>query len=124
MTSSDTDLVVRLWEGLWIDGDDATVVELLADPYVRHSTEGTQVHSPAAYARHVCDVTRHIKGTGVIVDHLSHTDDITHTRFTLTGVNLTTGEPVSIGWLGQYRIEDGRVAESWSMRQTDFSWGA
>ena len=124
MTARATDPVIRLWEGLWIDGDDAIAVELLTDPYVRHTTEGTETHSPAAYARHICDVTRHIKGTAVVLDHLSHAGDMTHARFTLTGVNLTTGEPVTIGWLGQYRIEDGRVAESWSMRQTDFSWAS
>lgn len=122
MTSNDTDPVVRLWQGLWIDGDDSAVVELLADPYVRHTTDGVHTHTPADYARHVCHVTRHIKGTGVTVDHLSHVDDITHARFTLTGVELTTGEPVSIGLIAQYRTEAGRLAESWSMRQTDFAW--
>ena len=122
MTTHDNEPVVRLWRHLWIDGDDAAVAGLLADPYVRHTTDGKQVTTPADYARHVCAVTRHIKGTDVIVDHLSKTDDITHARFTLTGVNLTTGEPVSIGWMAQYRSENGRLAESWSMRQTDFAW--
>lgn len=122
MTSHEDDPVVRLWRHLWIDGDDHAVAALLADPYVRHTTDGRQVSSPAEYARHVCTVTRHIKGTDVLVAHLSHAGDITHARFSLAGVNLTTGEPVAIGWLAQYRTENGLLAESWSMRQTDFSW--
>ena len=122
MTIDDNDPVVRLWRRLWIDGDDTAVADLLTDPYVRHTSDGRQVDSPADYAHHVCTVTRHLKGTDVVVDHLSHAGDMTYARFTLEGINLTTGEPVSIGWLAHYRTENGRLAESWSMRQTDFSW--
>lgn len=122
MTIDDNDPVVRLWRGLWIDGDDTAVADLLNDPFVRHTTDGRQVDSPDDYAHHVCTVTRHLKGTDVVVDHLSHAGDMTYARFTLEGINLTTGEPVSIGWLAHYRTENGRLAESWSMRQTDFSW--
>ncbi|MGB1506587.1 MAG: nuclear transport factor 2 family protein [Acidimicrobiales bacterium] len=118
----DNDAVVRLWHRLWIDGDHTAATELLSDPFVRHTVEGRTVDTASAYGLHVCTVTRHLKGTNVVIDHLSHTGDITHIRFTLEGVNLTTGEPISIGWIAQYRSENGRIAEAWTMRQTDFSW--
>lgn len=123
MIIDDNDPVVRLWHQLWIDGDDAAVTDLLTDPYVRHTTDGRQIESPTDYAQHVCTVTRHIKGTEVVVDHLNHAGDMTYVRFTLLGINLTTGKPVSIGWLAHYRTENGQLAESWSMGQTDFAWG-
>lgn len=119
----DSDPVVRLWRHLWVDGDEAAVAELLTDPYTRHLADGTQQATPAEYARHVCTVTRHLRGTEVVFDHLHHADDMTYARFTLVGVNVTTGAPVSIAWLAQYRLEDGRLAESWALRQTDHAWG-
>lgn len=122
MTIDDNDPVVRLWRQLWIDGDDTAITELLTDPFVRHTTEGRKVDTPSAYGHHVCTVTRHLKGTDVVVDHLSHTGDMTHVRFTLEGINLMTGEPISIGWIAHYRTDTGRIAEAWTMRQTDFSW--
>ena len=107
---------------MWVERDEAGVTELLTDPYVRHGADGTHRTSPADYARHVCRITRHLEGTSVVFDHVSHDDTTTHTRFTLHGVDLGTGRRVAIACIGHYRLEDGCVAESWSLRQTDLSW--
>ena len=114
--------VVRLWTLLWVDRDTDGAADLLADPYVRHSADGVHTATPAEYTRQVSQTTRHLKGTAVVFHHLSHDGDLTNARFTLQGVNLNTGDPVAIGWIAQYRIVDGHLAESWSLRQTDFAW--
>ena len=118
----DNDPIVRFWTRLWIDRDEAGVAELLADPYVRHGADGSHTTGPADYARHVCRITRHLEGTSVVFDHVGHDGTTTHARFTLHGIDLGTGRRVAIACLGHYRIEDGHIAESWSLRQTDRSW--
>ena len=45
-----------------------------------------------------------------------------HARFTMRGVNVTTGGTIAIAWIGHYRLVDGKLAESWTMRQSDFAW--
>ena len=57
--------------------------------------------------------------------HIVHACGSAHfprARFTLKGVSVTTGDAICVGWIGQCRVENGRIAESWTMRQTDFAW--
>ncbi len=120
---TDDSVLVRTWRKLWIDADPTGIEELVADPYVRHSCDGSAVTmSPADYGAHIARVTGHLRGTEIDVAYLRQVDDMIHARFTLKGMNLTTGTPVSVAWLGQYRVADGKLAESWTLRETDAAW--
>ena len=118
----DDSILVRTWRKLWIDADPDGIDELIHDPYVRHSCDGDATMRPGEYADHITRITSHLRGTAVDVAHLAEVDDMIYARFTLRGMNLTTGSPVSVAWIGQYRVADGKLAESWTIRQTDAAW--
>ncbi len=114
--------LVRLWDQLWVHGSAEGIKDYVTDPYVRHSAAGTEVMTATDYAANVLSICRHIRGTGVVFDYLDQSDTMIHARFTLHGISVTTGDAFSVGWIGQYRLVDGRIAEAWTLRQTDFSW--
>jgi hypothetical protein len=118
----DENVLTRTWRKLWIDADATGIDALVADPYVRHTCDGTVSMTASEYGGHIARITSHIRGTEVDVDHLAEVGDMIYARFTLKGMNLTTGTPVSVAWLGQYRTVDGKLAESWTLRETDAAW--
>ena len=120
--STDDNVLVRTWRTLWIDADPSGIADLVADPYVRHTCDGDVTMTPAEYGGHIARITSHIRGTDIDIAHLAEVDDMIYARFTLRGMNLTTGTPVSVAWLGQYRTAGGKLAESWTLRQTDAGW--
>lgn len=130
MTATDTDitdphpveLVTRLWNEIWIDGQLELLDEIVADPYVRHTREGTFTATPAEYGRHIESAVRTIKGTEVEIQATATEGDTVFARLRLHGVNLDTGHTVKLTWLTQYRIENGRIAESWTMHQPGLDW--
>ena len=115
-------VLVRAWRRLWIDADATGIDELIADHYIRHTCDGDVTMTPAEYGDHITRITSHLRGTAVDVAHVTEVDDMIFARFTLRGMNLATGTPVSVAWLGQYRTVDGKLAESWTLRQTDAAW--
>lgn len=121
-TPTEESVLIRTWRKLWIDADAAHIDDFVADPYVRHTSDGDVTMTPAEYGSHIARVTSHLRGTAVDVAHLTEIEDMIFARFTLRGMNLTTGTPVSVAWLGQYRTVDGKLAESWTLRQTDAAW--
>ena len=122
MTSANEDLVRRLWHRIWIDGDLDKLSELVTESYTRHTRDGTLEASPSAYARQIESAVRTIKGTEVVVDHIASVDDMVFARLTLRAINIETGAKVTLRWLVQYRLEEGRIAESWTMHQSGLDW--
>ena len=90
-TTTSNNVLVRCWQALWIDGDTDTALGCLHDPYVRHGVEGPPTMSPEAYVAHVSKVTSDLRGTSIDVDHLHEVGDMLYARFTMRGVNVTTG---------------------------------
>lgn len=119
---SEESVLIRTWRKLWIDADPVGIEDFVADPYLRHTCDGDVAMTPAEYGGHIARITSHLRGTAVDVARVTEIDDMIFARFTLRGMNLTTGTPVSVAWLGQYRTVDGKLAESWTLRQTDAAW--
>lgn len=117
------ELVVQLWSLVWLGEGSAAFDDLLAPSFVRHTRDGTSRSTPAEYAADVGRATRNITGTEVRVDRLDAAGDHVHARIALLGVSLATGEKVAITTIGDYRISDGRLAESWVMHQAGLDWG-
>jgi predicted SnoaL-like aldol condensation-catalyzing enzyme len=122
MTTENEELVVRLWNQIWIEGELDDLDQLVADPYIRHTRDGTVTASPAAYAEHLSSVVRMIRGTEVRVVDMASTDDMVFARLHLDGVNLDNGNTLRLTWLTQYRLADGRIAEAWTMHQSGLDW--
>lgn len=120
---SDGERLVRdFWRRLWVDRDLESMIDLLADPYVRHNRDGTLSSSPAEYAERVASVVEMICGTRIEFHDVAETTDRVWVRLTLHGVNIATSTDTTITWLSVYRISGGRIAEVWSMHQTDLDW--
>ncbi len=122
MTDQAEQLIIQLWDALWIHRDREAVSDLFAEPYVRHSRDGTVRSSPDDYAMRMLTAMKHIRGAELRVDDIAAVGDMVYARMCLEGVNLDTGTPVSITWLGHYRIHQGKIAESWMLHQTDLDW--
>ena len=122
MTTDGQDLVRQLWQCIWIDGELEGLDDLIADPYVRHTNDGTSSMSRKAYKDHIADVIKTFKGNEITFDHLASSGDHVFARLTLTGVNIAAGNTVKITWLAHYRIRDARIAESWSLHENDLDW--
>lgn len=122
MSREPTEIVEALWHRIWIDHELEALGDLVADPYVRHTREGTVEMSPEQYGATVAAAVEVIRGTNVRIDGLTATGDRVWARMTLEAVNLTVGEPVTITWLGEYRIADDRIAESWVLHESGLDW--
>ncbi len=123
MTDHADNPVTHFWSTLWIERDLERLPGLVTDPYVRHGRGGTTQMPRVEFGRHVAAMMAPFKGTELRVDDLASIGEMTYARVTMRGVNLTTGDTVSITWLGHYRIEGGLIAESWMLHQTDLDWG-
>lgn len=122
MTTDHEALVTRLWNQIWIDGELDRLAEVVRDPYIRHTREGTETTTPTAYARHLESAVRTIRGTEVQINAMVTSGDIVFARLNLHGVNMETGNAVKLTWMAQYRIADGRIAEAWTMHQPGLDW--
>jgi len=122
MTTENEALVVRLWNEIWIAGALDELDQFVADPYVRHTRDGTVSASPADYGRHIASAVRMIRGTAVTVVDMASSGDMVFARLHLDAVNLDTGTPLRLTWLTQYRVADGKITESWTMHQSGLDW--
>ncbi len=122
MSRENEALIETLWNHIWIDQSLDRLGEVLADPFVRHTRDGTERTTPQRYGRHVSSSVATIRPTRLHFDQISSVDDFVFARIGLEGVNVAIGSTIKITWLAQYRIADGLIAESWSMHQTDLDW--
>ncbi|MDH3706686.1 MAG: ester cyclase [Acidimicrobiia bacterium] len=122
MPTEPADVVRALWQRIWIDGALDQLGDLVTDPYIRHTREGTAAQSPAEYGRAVGAATDVIRGTKVQIDDMATVDDMVWARMTLHAVNINLGTEVRITWIGQYRVVNGKVCESWVLHESGLDW--
>ncbi len=122
MSREPMEIVEELWQRIWMDDDLDDLGDLVADPYVRHTRDGTARVDPKQYAASVAEAVKVVRGTRVVIDEMVTVGDKVWSRMTLHAVNLNLGEEVTITWLGVYRIADDRVAESWVLHEAGLDW--
>lgn len=115
-------LVRDYWRRVWLGADLDAVAELLADPSIRHSSEGTQSFTVAEFRDRIAKALEIIRITGIRIDALSVLGDTVWARVTMQAVSLATAGPMSITWMTQYRVADGRIAETWGLHQSGVDW--
>ena len=117
--------VVRAyWDRVWLEQDLDALEDLVTDPVVRHTAEGTQSLTRHEYRRRLADAFEAVRATEVSIDSVTADGLTVWIRLTLRGVSLATAAPMSLAWLGQYRIEGGRIAELWALHQPGMDWSA
>ena len=110
------------WERVWREGDLDALDDLLTDPYVRHTSAGSETITRDAYKQKLANSQRLLYRPDTTIDDEVVVGDRIWTRATSTGLNLDTGEVAVITWLTIHRIEDGRLAEAWIAALVGVQW--
>ena len=122
--TSPESVVRAYWERVWLGRDLDALDEVVADPLVRHTAEGTQVMARSDLRRRLSGAFEAVCASEVDFDALAVEGDSVWVRLTLRGVSLATAGPLSVAWLAQYRIDGGRIAELWALHQPGTDWSA
>lgn len=115
--------VVRdYWHKVWIDQDLDALAELVTEPMIRHTVDGTHEFDLPALKKRITDALRTVCGSELGFDSMTVDGDTVWARITLRGTTLATMAPLTITWIAQYRLEDDRIAEMWALHHPDLDW--
>ncbi len=115
--------VVRsYWERVWLRGDLDALAELVADPSVRHTSVGSETLTIAELRARLRAASEGVRVNEISFDALAAQGDTVWVRLTLRGVSLAAMSAVSLVWIAQYRVVDGRIAEAWALHQSGVDW--
>jgi hypothetical protein len=112
----------QYWDGVWRKRNLDLLDELLSDPYIRHSALGTARLHPAQVKRELAKSWELLDSATTTIDDQVLSGDRIWTRATIAGINLHTGEPSVLTWMVVHRVQDGRIAESWSAPMPGVDW--
>jgi len=115
-------VVARYWEGLWHRRDLGVVDDLIAEPYVRHSSAGTRSLTRAEFTRELAQAWRLLHDPATSIEDQVADGDRVWTRATTQGVDLDTGRTSVVTWLVVHRLAGGRIVESWSATLPGVDW--
>jgi hypothetical protein len=112
MTDNVRDLFDR-WERVWHEGQYDLVPGCVGSHYIRHDEKGDRTVSRDEYAAELMAVHRDRPGIRVEVHDHSFTHDRAWFRFAFVWPDPATGETRSRAGMQSYRIEDGKLVETW-----------
>ena len=115
-------VVQQYWTSVWIDRDLSVLGDLYTDPTIRHTVNGSRTVDLATLAGTLSESLRAMRGESFTIDKLTVVDDIAWLRLTLRGMSLAAMTPIEITWIAQYRLEGGRIAETWALHQAGLGW--
>ena len=117
--------VVRgYWDRVWLDRDLDALDDLVADRVVRHTAEGTETLTRSELRTRLAGAFEAVRVSEVSIDAITAEGATVWVRLTLRGVSLATAAPMSLAWMAQYRIEDGRIIELWALHQPGADWSS
>lgn len=87
----------------------------VAENYIRHDEKGDRTVTRDAYAAEIAAMRKERPGIRVVVYDHSFADNRAWFRFAFKWPDPKTGEPRSRAGMQSYRIEGGRLAETWLM---------
>lgn len=101
------------WERVWHDGEFDLIPSCVAPVYMRHDYLGDRPVTPASYAAELTKVRTDRPGIRVAVyDHAFKGNRAWH-RFEFRWTDPQSGKPQTQAGMQSYRIEDGKLAETW-----------
>jgi len=101
------------WERVWHEGQYDLVPECLAPSYIRHDESGTRTVTPVEYAAELRAIHQARPNTRIVVYDHELTEDRAWYRFSIVWNDQVTGEKCSRAGLQAYRVEGGKLAETW-----------
>jgi SnoaL-like domain len=101
------------WERVWLEGQLNLVETCVAEHYIRHDENGDRTVSRDAYAKEIAQLKAERLNLRVVVYDHTFKDDRAWLRFAFKWSDAKTGETYSRAGTQSYRIEGGKLAESW-----------
>lgn len=101
------------WERVWHEGRYELVPECVGPHYIRHDEAGDRTVTREAYASELKRLRDDRPDVRIIVyDHMLQGNRAWY-RFTMTWTDQASGEVRTRAGLQAYRIENGKLAETW-----------
>jgi SnoaL-like protein len=101
------------WERVWHDGQYDLIPECMAPVYIRHDEAGDRTLTREAYAKEIAKTREERPNIRVVVYDHSFEGDRAWFRFAFKWPDSKTGEAHSRAGMQSYRIEAGKLAETW-----------
>lgn len=119
---SPEEIVHNYWHRVWVERDLSVLADYYTDPTIRHTVDGSRTVTVAELASQLTDGLRAIRGEAFSIDEMTVADGNAWVRLTLRGISLAAMTPMTYTWLAQYRLEDGKIAETWALHQAGLDW--
>ncbi|SHL13395.1 SnoaL-like domain-containing protein [Bradyrhizobium lablabi] len=101
------------WERVWHDGQYDLIPSCVGAHYIRHDEGGDRTVTREAYAEELAKTRAERPDIRVVVYDHSFEGNRAWFRFAFKWPNPQTGEPRSRAGMQSYRIEAGKLAETW-----------
>jgi hypothetical protein len=105
------------WERVWHEGKYDLVTQCVQPNYIRHDEAGDRTVTREAYAAEIAKTRQERPGIRVVVYDHSFEGDRAWFRFAFRWTDPKTGEAHSRAGMQSYRVEAGKLAETWLMLQ-------
>jgi SnoaL-like domain len=102
-------------ERVWHEGQYDLIPECVAPVYVRHDEPGDRTVTREAYEKEIAKARQERPHTRFVVYDHTFDGDRAWFRFTLKWTDPNTGEMRTRAGMQVYRIEAGKLAETWLM---------
>lgn len=123
--AAEPEQVVRdYWQKVWVERDLDALTDLVTDPCLRHTVEGTEALSVAALQARLQDGLAALRCQDMTIDDLIARDDMVWVRLTLRSISMATMAPMPLTFMAQYRVREGRITELWQLHQSGLDWHA
>jgi hypothetical protein len=111
------------WMQVWNEGRLDLVSETLAASYIRHEPDGTRTVTMEQYREEIAATRKRQPDIHLTPNDEAITEDRWWVRWTSNGTDAETGERITTASIQVYRIDRGRILETWWGRRAGTSWG-
>lgn len=105
------------WELVWHEDRHDLVPSCVGPAYIRHEAAGDRTVTGDSYAAELAKMKTERPGVRVAVYDHKFWDNRAWFRFTFKWRDPKSGDPVTQAGMQSYRIEDGKLAETWIVLQ-------
>ena len=103
--------VVRTyWDHIFVGRDLDALDNLVTDPSIRHTADGTRSFTPSELKEHLRDALCAFRTDKLSIEALTVDGDNVWMRANVHAVSLATMTPINFAWIAQYRVEGDRIS--------------
>jgi hypothetical protein len=103
------------WERVWHEGQYNLVPDCVGSHYIRHDEKGDRTVTREAYAAEITALRLERPDIRVVVYDHAFEGNRAWFRFAFKWTDPASDEPRSRAGFQSYRVEDGKLAETWVM---------